>query len=148
MMAFALEEAEQALAIDEVPIGCIIARGPHILGRGHNLRETTKDPTAHAEMIAIRDAAATLDAWRLLDTTLYVTLEPCMQCMGAAILARIPRIVFGCADPKAGVAGSVLSLQAVPPLNHAVEVTGGVREAECSQLLTDFFKKLRAAPQS
>jgi len=142
-MAYALEEAEQARAIDEVPIGCIVARGPHILGRGHNLRESSKDPTAHAEMIAIREAAEMLGAWRLLDTTLYVTLEPCMQCMGAAILARIPRIVYGCKDPKAGMAGSVLSLQALPELNHEIEVTGGVCEEECSQILSAFFKKLR-----
>lgn len=143
-MRKAIAEAGKAQARDEVPIGCIIVREGRIIARGHNLRETSQDPTGHAELIAIRKAARKLGSWRLLDTVLYVTLEPCTMCMGAVILARIPTVVFGCYDPKGGAAGSLFDFSCDPRLNHRVELLSGVLDSECSGLLSDFFARLRA----
>jgi tRNA(adenine34) deaminase len=143
-MIRAIAEARKAEAKDEVPIGCVIVRDGRIIARGHNLRETTQDPAAHAELIAIRKAARKLGSWRLLDTTLYVTLEPCTMCMGAIILSRIPIVVFGCYDPKGGAAGSLFDLSNDPRLNHTVELLPRILEAECSGLLSSFFAALRS----
>ena len=143
-MRLALEEAAQASAIEEVPIGAVIVRDGEILARAHNYRELWRDPTAHAEIVAIRGAASTLGSWRLTDTTLYVTVEPCAMCMGALILARIPRLVFGAHDPKAGACGSVFDFSTESRLNHQVLVTRGVLEEECQVLLQHFFRRLRA----
>jgi tRNA(adenine34) deaminase len=143
-MTRAIAEARKAEAKDEVPIGCVIVRDGRIIARGHNLRETTQDPAAHAELIAIRKAARKLGSWRLLDTTLYVTLEPCTMCMGAIILSRIPIVVFGCYDPKGGAAGSLFDLSNDPRLNHTVELLPRILEAECSGLLSNFFAALRS----
>ena len=143
-MAQAICEARKAEMKDEVPIGCVIVHDGKIVARGHNLRELQQDPSAHAEMVAIRKAAKKLQSWRLLDCTLYVTLEPCTMCMGAIILSRIPTVVFGCHDPKAGAAGSLYDLSNDSRLNHQLQLVSGVRQAECSSLLTDFFKSLRA----
>jgi len=142
-MELALDEARAAGAIGEVPIGAVLVWQGNIIGRGHNRRESSNDPTSHAEMLAIREAAIRLDSWRLLETTLYVTLEPCPMCMGAIILARIPRVVYGCRDPKAGAAGSLYDLSCDERLNHRVEVVEGVLQQECSSLLSDFFRLLR-----
>ena len=142
-MRRAIAEAGKAQAKDEVPIGCIIVHKDKIIARGHNLRETEQDPTGHAELIAIRKAARKKASWRLLDTVLYVTLEPCTMCMGAIILARIPTVVFGCYDPKGGAAGSLFDLSSDPRLNHRVELMPRVLENECSGLLSDFFAELR-----
>jgi tRNA(adenine34) deaminase len=143
-MALAIEEARLALAHDDVPVGALVvdAHGD-VIATGHNERELRQDPSAHAEMIALRAAAAAIGHWRLLDTTLYVTLEPCAMCAGAVVLARVPRVVYGTADPKAGAAGSVLDILAEPRLNHRPEVTGGVLQRECAALLTDFFAARR-----
>lgn len=143
-MAKALVEADKARAKDEVPIGCVIVRDGRIIARGHNLRESSQDPSAHAELIAIRKAAGKLDSWRLLGTTLYVTLEPCVMCMGAILLARIPTVVFGCHDPKGGAAGSLYDLSDDSRLNHRVLLVSGVLESECSGKLSLFFRELRA----
>lgn len=142
-MAKAIAEADKARAKDEVPIGCVIVRDGKIIARGHNLRETAQDPAAHAELIAIRKAAKKLNSWRLLDTTLYVTLEPCIMCMGAIILARLPTVVFGCHDPKGGAAGTLYDLSNDPRLNHRVNLVPRVLERECSSLLSSFFAELR-----
>jgi tRNA(adenine34) deaminase len=143
-MRLALRQAEEAGRRDEVPVGAVIVdREGRVIGRAHNRREQLHDPTAHAEMIAITQAAEALQAWRLLDTTLYVTLEPCAMCAGAAVLARIPRVVYAAADPKAGAAGSVLDLLRHPALNHRAEVIPGVLADEASALLADFFEKRR-----
>jgi tRNA(adenine34) deaminase len=143
-MRLALQEAESALAHDDVPVGALIvdAAGA-IVAAGHNERERRQDPTAHAELIALRAAAEALGHWRLLDTTLYVTLEPCAMCAGAIVLARVPRVVYGTADPKAGAAGSVLDILAEPRLNHRPAVTGGVLAPECAALLVQFFASRR-----
>jgi tRNA(adenine34) deaminase len=142
-MQLALVEARYAAALGEVPIGAVLVHGGEIIGKGSNRRESSNDPTSHAEMLAIRDAAATLESWRLLETTLYVTLEPCVMCMGAIILARIPRVVFACRDPRAGAAGSLYSLSCDERLNHRVVISEGVLEQECSDLLSGFFRELR-----
>jgi len=142
-MTRAIAEAGKAEARAEVPIGCVIVRDGRIIARGHNLRETTQDPAAHAELIAIRKAARKLGSWRLLDCTLYVTLEPCTMCMGAIILSRIPTLVFGCYDPKGGAAGSLYDLSDDPRLNHSVELVPRVLEEECSGMLSEFFAALR-----
>jgi tRNA(adenine34) deaminase len=144
MMRLALEEAAKAPAIGEIPIGAVIVREGQILAKAHNYREIWQDPTAHAEIVAIRAAASALGSWRLIDTTLYVTVEPCAMCMGALMLARIPRLVFGTRDPKAGACGSVVDLSIESRLNHQVLVTGGVLEEECQVLLQHFFRRLRA----
>jgi tRNA(adenine34) deaminase len=142
-MRRAIAEAERALGHDDVPIGAVVVHGGEVVGAGHNERELRQDPTAHAEIIALRAAARALGSWRVLDSTLYVTLEPCAMCAGAIVLARAPRVVYGCTDPKAGAAGSVLDILAEPRLNHRPEVTGGVLAAECATLLTDFFAARR-----
>jgi tRNA(adenine34) deaminase len=142
-MGKALAQADRAARLGEVPIGAVLVRDDRVIGRGCNLREGKNDPSAHAEMIAIRQAAGRLNAWRLTGTTLYVTLEPCPMCMGAIILARIERLVFGCYDPKAGAAGSLYNLAADSRFNHRVAVSSGVREEECSAILSDFFRDLR-----
>jgi tRNA(adenine34) deaminase len=143
-MRLAIEEAQRALLHDDVPVGAVIV-GPdgEVLGTGHNERELLQDPSAHAEMLAIRAAAHQVGSWRLLETTLYVTLEPCAMCAGAIVLARIPTVVYGTADPKAGAAGSVLDILAEPRLNHRPTVLGGVLQPECARLLLDFFAARR-----
>ena len=143
-MGLALEQARAALDTADVPIGAVVV-GPDgtILGTGRNEREATGDPTAHAEVVAIREAAAALGEWRLEGCTLVVTLEPCAMCAGAIVLARIPRVVFGAWDEKAGASGSVFEILREPRLNHWVEVFPGVREEECAQLLREFFGSRR-----
>src|SRR5210317_1038693 len=143
-MQAAVAEADIALSLGEVPIGAVIVFEGEIIGRGHNLRETSNDPTSHAEMVAIRQAAEAIGHWRLLETTLYVTLEPCVMCMGAIILARIPRLVYACRDPRAGAVGSIYDFSSDERFNHKVEVVEGVLGAECSALLSGFFQELRA----
>jgi len=139
-MGLALDQARQALSTADVPIGAVVVGpGGNIIGAGHNEREATGDPTGHAEMVAIRAAARALGSWRLEDCTLVVTLEPCTMCAGATVLARVPRVVFGAWDPKAGAAGSVFDVLRERRLNHWVEVFPGVREDECGALLRDFF---------
>ena len=143
-MQQALAEAARAAELGEVPIGAVIVKDGEVIGRGYNLRETSNDPTTHAEMIAIREAADHIGHWRLLDTTLYVTLEPCVMCMGAIILARIPRLVYSCRDPRVGAAGSIYDFSRDERFNHRVEVTEGVLADECSALLSGFFQDIRA----
>jgi len=142
-MRAALDEAARATAMGEVPIAAVIVRNGEILAQSHNYRETWQDPTAHAEMIVIREAAKALGSWRLTDTMLYVTLEPCAMCLGAVILARIPRVVFGARDPKAGACGSVLDFTHEPRLNHRIEMLSGLLEEESQSLLQQFFRQLR-----
>ncbi|MFK5927113.1 MAG: tRNA adenosine(34) deaminase TadA [Desulfuromusa sp.] len=142
-MRVALSEATIAEGLAEVPIGAVVVFDGEIIGRGHNLRETSNDPTTHAEIMAIKQAAKKLNSWRLLDCTLYVTLEPCVMCMGATILARIPYLVFGCRDPKAGAVGSIYNFAEDERLNHQVQVREGVLQQECSSQLSHFFRQLR-----
>jgi tRNA(adenine34) deaminase len=142
-MGVALRESKKAAERGEVPIGALIVRDGKVMGRGYNLREANRDPVAHAEIIAIRKAAKKEKSWRLCGATVYVTLEPCIMCMGAMILARVERVVFGCHDPKGGAAGSLYDLSDDPRLNHRMEVTKGVREAECAAILSAFFAALR-----
>lgn len=142
-MEVALEEARKAETHGDVPIGAAIVREGELLAKAGNERELRRDPTAHAEILAIRAASEALGGWRLPGTTLYVTLEPCAMCAGAIVLARIPTVVFGTPDPKAGAAGSVLDVLGEPALNHRPEVVAGVREAECATLLRDFFASRR-----
>jgi tRNA(adenine34) deaminase len=142
-MGLAIKAAAKARAHNEVPIGAVIVKDGRIVGSGYNLRESKQDPAAHAELTAMRRAARRTGNWRLTGSTLYVTLEPCIMCMGAAILARIDRLVFGCFDPKAGAAGSLYDLSSDNRLNHRFLVESGVREKECSEILTDFFRELR-----
>jgi tRNA(adenine34) deaminase len=142
-MRAALDEAARATGIGEVPIAALIVQNGKILAQSHNYRETWQDPTAHAEMIVIREAAKTLGSWRLPDTTLYVTVEPCTMCLGAIILARVPRVVFGAHDPKAGACGSVFDFTNEPRLNHRVELVSGLLEQESQALLQRFFRGLR-----
>lgn len=142
-MREAIAEAQAAAHIGEVPIGAVVIKDGEVIGRGRNLRETTRNPLAHAELIAIREASQALDAWRLLDCTLYVTLEPCPMCAGAIVQARIPLIVYGTTDPKAGCAGTLMNLLQEPRFNHRSEVQPGVLREECSALLTNFFRQLR-----
>lgn len=142
-MQSAIEEAEKAIKIGEVPIGAVVVKNGEIVGRGHNLRETAKDPTLHAEMIAIRQAAERLGGWRLIGCSLYVTLEPCPMCAGAIVQSRIERVVFGAADPKAGCAGTLMNLLEDERFNHRAEVIPGVMAEQCGSLLTHFFRELR-----
>jgi tRNA(adenine34) deaminase len=142
-MKLALREAAKAAERGEVPIGALGVREGKVLGRGYTFREASHDPTTHAEIIAIRKAAKKEKSWRLTEATLYVTLEPCIMCMGAMILARIERLVFGCFDPKGGAAGSLYNVSNDPRLNHQMEVTSGIMEAECSGILSGFFAALR-----
>ncbi|MDR9756554.1 MAG: tRNA adenosine(34) deaminase TadA [Thermacetogeniaceae bacterium] len=143
-MREAIKEAYKAAAKLEVPVGAVVVEGDQVIARGHNLRERLGDPTAHAEMLALREAAFRLGSWRLNGCTLYVTMEPCPMCAGAAIQGRLDRIVFGAYDPKAGAAGSCVDLLGESCFNHQVEVTGGVLEEKCAQIVQNFFKRLRS----
>ena len=142
-MARALEQARAGERLGEVPVGAVVVREGRVLAEAHNRRESWCDPTAHAEVVAVRAAARRLQSWRLEGCTLYVTLEPCAQCAGAIVLARIPRLVFAAADPKAGMAGSLGNLVQDPRLNHRVEVAGGVLADESAELLRAFFRQRR-----
>jgi tRNA(adenine34) deaminase len=142
-MRLALREAVRALEHDDVPIGAVIVKDGEVIGSGHNEREVRADPTAHAEMIALREAARVLGSWRVLDAVMYVTLEPCAMCAGAIVLARVPRVVFGASDPKAGAGGSVLNVLNVPQLNHRPQVESGLLDEECGDLLRAFFADRR-----
>ncbi len=144
-MGLALREAERALDADEVPVGAIVIDASRrVIGKAHNQRETLRDPTAHAEMIAITQAAAALESWRLDGATLYVTLEPCPMCAGALVNARLGRLVFGARDPKAGACGSLYDIVRDARLNHRLPVVEGVRAEECGEILRAFFRKKRA----
>ena len=142
-MGAALMEAELAAAEGEVPVGCVIVSEGRIVGRGHNRREQDQDPTAHAEIVALRAAARALGSWRVTPAVLYVTCEPCPMCAGALVNARVDRLVFGCADPKAGACGTLFDIVSDPRLNHRLEVTAGVRAEECRSLLQSFFQQRR-----
>jgi tRNA(adenine34) deaminase len=142
-MRLALREAELARAHEDVPIGAVVVGGGELLASAHNERELRQDPTAHAEVLALREAARALGSWRVLDATLYVTLEPCAMCAGAIVLARVPRVVFGATDPKAGACGSVFDVLAEARLNHRPEVLAGVLAPESGELLSGFFASRR-----
>ena len=142
-MARALEQAHAARALGEVPVGAVVVRRGELVAEAHNLTLTISDPTAHAECVALRRAALRLGDWRLLETTLYVTLEPCAMCAGAMVLGRVPRVVYGAPDPKAGMAGSLGNLLQDPRLNHRCVVTAGVGEAASAELLRAFFRERR-----
>jgi tRNA(adenine34) deaminase len=142
-MRLALREAQRASEHDDVPIGAVVAHAGELIAAGHNERELRQDPTAHAETIALREAARALGSWRVLDAVLYVTLEPCAMCAGAIVLARIPRVVFGASDPKAGACGSVLDVLGEPRLNHRPDVASGLLAEECGALLSEFFASRR-----
>jgi tRNA(adenine34) deaminase len=144
-MRLALREAERAGELGDVPIGAVVVRGGEVIATGRNERELRGDPTAHAEILALRAAAQALGSWRVLETTLYVTLEPCAMCAGAIVLARVPRVLYGASDPKAGAAGSVLDVLGDPRLNHRPEVWGGLLGDECGTLLSTFFAARRGA---
>lgn len=147
-MREAIAEARKAEALGEVPIGAVVVRHGEIIGRGYNLRETTMDSTAHAEMVAIREASTALNSWRLLDCRLYVTLEPCPMCAGAMVQSRVPLTVYGTTDPKAGCAGTLMNLLEEPRFNHRTEVIQGILQEECAELLTSFFRRLRRKPNT
>jgi tRNA(adenine34) deaminase len=142
-MRLAVREAERALEHDDVPIGAVLVREGDVVAAAHNERELRQDPTAHAEIIALREAARALGSWRVLDTVVYVTLEPCAMCAGAIVLARVARVVFGASDPKAGACGSVLDVLGEPLLNHRPDVAGGLLAQECGELLSEFFASRR-----
>ena len=142
-MTDALKQAKKAYALGEVPIGCVIVHEGKIIGRGYNRRNTDKNTLAHAEITAINKASKVIGDWRLEECTLYVTLEPCQMCAGAIVQARIPEVVMGCMNPKAGCAGSILNILEMPQFNHQVKVTRGILEADCSQMLKTFFEELR-----
>ena len=142
-MELALQQAALAPLVGEVPIGAVLVHNHEVIAAGHNYREVSQDPTAHAEMIVIRNAAERLQSWRLTDTTLYVTLEPCPMCAGAIVQARIARLVFGAWDPKAGACGSIFDIPAERRLNHRVEMMGGLLERESRELLQEFFRAKR-----
>jgi tRNA(adenine34) deaminase len=146
LMRLAIEQARLALQLDEVPIGCVIRHDPtdRIIGQGFNRRETDHDPTAHAEIIAMRLASRELGHWRLIDCTMAVTLEPCPMCAGAIVNARLPRLIYGCADPKAGAVRTLYRICDDERLNHRAEITDGILADECAQLLQEFFRKQRA----
>jgi tRNA(adenine34) deaminase len=143
MMRRALAQAEKAAELGEVPVGAVIYRGEEVLAEAHNRREIDRDPTAHAEMLALRAAASRLNAWRLAECTLAVTLEPCPMCAGAMINARLPRLIYGTADPKMGCVQSLYQLCTDPRFNHRLSFTAGLLAAECGQILTQFFQQLR-----
>lgn len=147
-MTLALEQAEIALEKAEVPVGAVLVKDGLVIGVGHNTKETLFDPTGHGEINAIREASKHLNSWRLTDTTLYVTLEPCIMCMGAILHARINRLVFGATDPKAGACGSVYDISNEPKFNHSVKVTGGVLKEQSSEILKNFFSNLRSTKLS
>jgi len=142
-MRLALREAERALEHDDVPIGAVLVREGEVIAAAHNERELRQDPTAHAEIIALRQAAEAIGSWRVLDTVVYVTLEPCAMCAGAIVLARVARVVYGASDPKAGACGSVLDVLGEPRLNHRPDVAGGLLAQECGGLLSEFFASRR-----
>ncbi|MDO4473356.1 MAG: tRNA adenosine(34) deaminase TadA [Eubacteriales bacterium] len=142
-MKEAIKQAKKAYALEETPIGCVIVHDGKIIGRGYNRRNTEKNPLAHAEITAIRKASRKIGDWRLEECTMYVTLEPCQMCAGAIIQSRIPRVVIGCMNPKAGCAGSILNLLTVAEFNHQAELTIGVLEEECSFMMKLFFRELR-----
>jgi tRNA(adenine34) deaminase len=142
-MRLALREAERALDHDDVPVGCVVARDGELIGAAPNERELRADPTAHAEILALREASKALGSWRLTDSVVYVTLEPCAMCAGALVLARVARVVYGAVDPKAGAAGSVLNVLAEPRLNHRPEAAGGLLADESAALLREFFASRR-----
>ncbi len=142
-MRLALREAERALEHEDVPIGAVLVRDGEVLSTGHNERELRQDPTAHAEVIALREAARSLGSWRVLESVLYVTLEPCAMCAGAIVLSRLPRLVYGARDPKAGACGSVLDVLRQPRLNHRPEIAGGLLATDCGALLSEFFASRR-----
>ncbi|HEY5044402.1 MAG TPA: tRNA adenosine(34) deaminase TadA [Solirubrobacteraceae bacterium] len=144
-MRLALGEAARAGDEGDVPIGAVVARAGEVIAVGRNERELREDPTAHAEILALREAARAVGSWRVLEATLYVTLEPCAMCAGAIVLARVPRVVYGASDPKAGAAGSVLDVLGEPRLNHRPEVEGGLLGRECGELLSEFFASRRGA---
>ena len=144
-MKEAIRQAKKAYAIGEVPIGCVIVHDGKIIGRGYNRRTIDKNTLAHAELMAIKKASKKLEDWRLEECTMYVTLEPCQMCAGAMVESRMTRVVVGCMNPKAGCAGSILNLLQMEEFNHQVELTTGVLEEECSQMMKTFFKELRAA---
>ena len=146
-MRAALDEAERALAYGDVPVGAVAVHQGQIIGRGHNRREADQDPTAHAEMIALRQAAAALGHWRLEGATLYCTLEPCAMCAGAMVLARLPRLVYAATDPKAGAAGSIIDITRHHRLNHRLQVDHGIFAEEAAQQIRAFFRQLRAQGQ-
>ena len=143
-MQAAIDEANQARIIGEVPIGAVIVYNGEIIGRGHNIREHAQDATLHAEILAIQEACMVAKSWRLEETAIFVTLEPCPMCAGAIINSRIPNVYFGASDPKAGVTGTLMNLLTDTRFNHQAQVTGGIREAECAALLQTFFKAIRA----
>jgi tRNA(adenine34) deaminase len=142
-MEYALKEARQAFEIGEVPVGAVIVHRQRVIAAAHNQRELLHDPTAHAEILAITQAAASLQSWRLIDCTLYVTLEPCPMCAGAIVQARVPRVVYGAIDPKAGAVDSLYHLLSDSRLNHQAALTGGVLSQQCGRLLTEFFQQRR-----
>jgi tRNA(adenine34) deaminase len=142
-MRLAVREAERALEHDDVPIGAVIVRDGEVIASAHNERELRQDPTAHAEILALREAARAVGSWRVLETVLYVTLEPCAMCAGAIVLSRLPRVVYGAADPKAGACGSVLDVLGESRLNHRPEVSGGLLAEDCGALLSAFFATRR-----
>lgn len=142
-MRMALREAHRAMEHEDVPIGAVVVHGGEVIAAAHNEREVRRDPTAHAELLAVREAARRLGSWRVLETVLYVTLEPCAMCAGAIVLARVPRVVYGAADPKAGAAGSVLDVLGERRLNHRPEVVGGLLAEECGAVLSEFFAARR-----
>jgi tRNA(adenine34) deaminase len=142
-MRLAIREAGRALEHDDVPVGAVVVSGGEVIGAGHNERELRQDPTAHAELLALREAARHLSSWRILESVLYVTLEPCAMCAGAIVLGRVARVVYGTADPKAGAAGSVIDVLGEPRFNHRPEVAGGLLQEECAALLVDFFSSRR-----
>lgn len=144
-MTYALREAEKAYDSGEVPVGCVIIHQGEVIGKAHNLRETLQDPTAHAEILAITQAANHLKSWRLEDTRLYVTLEPCAMCAGAIILARVATVHFGATDPKAGCCGTLMNLLEDSRFNHQPEVTSGMMAAQCGEILSSFFRSIREA---
>lgn len=147
-MRVAMKEAQKARELNEVPIGAVIVYQDEIIASGFNLRESSQSSLSHAELIAIEGANKRIESWRLEDCTLYVTLEPCPMCAGAIVQSRIPHVVYGAKDPKAGCAGTIMNLLDEPRFNHQVEVTSGVLGAECSQLLTNFFRELRRKKKS
>lgn len=148
LMRVALEEAQIAGALGEVPIGAVVALGGELIGRGHNLRESTDDPTAHAEILAVREAARTLGTWRLEGVTVAATLEPCPMCAGALVNARVGHLIYGATDPKAGAALTLYNIVDDPRLNHRMEVRSGILETECSEILSSFFADLRKTADS
>ena len=145
-MREALRMAAKAAKVDEVPVGAIVVRAGKIIGRAHNQVELLKDATAHAEMLALTQAEAAVGDWRLIDCDLYVTKEPCAMCAGALVHTRVRRVIFGCADPAAGAAGSVINILQMPTLNHRCDIAAGVLENECAAILKDFFRERRDGP--